>query len=526
MKKRILQAVRDCWYLPVFEHTTMKTLFKRILTIYNVLDVFELDSNSTIALYGRNSYNWIAIYIACLLKGVNLLVIHPKMNKLETVHILLLTNTNHIFIDPDLVSDDLGKALFVQTLISTEDLSVIFERNNSTNYETLAEILVSSEKNMNVDIKILDTFDEDDDGAVITATSGTEYGEPKWVESHHSSIGAFLTKAIVAVPFKEMNKVYSNVEFAESHFLTVLLPFVKGCILVGSKDQAEVVIEDTNSIESVWRNEVNYLYSKRVYSFLFSITWMKWLFKKIALLKMKSYYGKKLEALVVYNSTIHEEILSTLIGKFPIYTTYGSQETNQLVAINDFSTKVKRMPFAVGTALQNIFLNTTNEEELEISGTTLFERYVGDDSYTREVRYRDNYLTGDIGVTDPKSNVLFVYGRKKAIILNDFKLPVQLDKIERIIKSIPYIQEVIILLRRSIDQEERTVDKLILLVYPDINFVEAKGLGILHTESLMEIYRKKINQALDQPIQIDTVILMTESFLKTHDGKICRYYYS
>jgi len=515
MRNRILQAISEGWYLPVFEHILMKDFFKRILTIYNVLDVFELDEKSTVALYGSNSQNWIAIYLACLLKGVRLLIIHPNINKFEAVHIQLLTNTNHVFIDEELISKELGSNIFLRTLINIELLSVVYEKNDQTYFKTLAEIIVSSEETLNVDLRSLQAVIEDIDieSSIITATSGTENGEPKWVESSTESVTDLLNRAMSVVPFgRTIDKVFSRVEFADSHYLTVLLPFVTGCRFITNHKDAEIVIEDTTSIEDIWRKNVNYLYSKRVLSFLFSISWMKWLFKKIATLKMKSYYGKKLEALIIYNSVVNDELLLTLVGKLPIYTTYGSQETNQLVAINNYSTAKKRSPGAVG--LPGLSFITT-EDELEISGDTLFNNYVGDESYTREVRFRDNYVTGDIGFDDSNSNVLFVYGRKLARIQNEYKLPIQLDKLERIIKSIPYIEEVLFVKRHN---------KLALLVYPDVNFAETKKLGYLRFEELMKVYLNKINTEIGE--HIDGLIILDDPLLKTHDNKICRYFYS
>lgn len=523
MKKRILQAIREGWTLPVFEYVKMEIFFKRILTIYNILDVFNLDEKSTVALYGRNSSNWIAIYIACLLKGVRLLILHPNVNKLEAVHIMILTNTNHIFADVDLISEELGRNVFLRTIISSDSLEVVYERNDKTYFKALAEILVSSEQNLNVDLKTLNTLFEEDDviSSVITATSGTEFGTPKWVESDSNSISDLLTRAILEVPYSDLDTVYSNVEFAESHYLTVLLPFIKGCVFFGNKDDAEVIIEDTNSIEDIWRKNVSYLHGNRFLSFLFSIKWMHWLFKLVAVRKMWNYYGKKLKSLVIYNSVVSEDILSVLVGKMPIYTTYGSQETNQLVAINDYSSPKKRLPYAVGNALPGLILST-NEDELEISGKTLFNQYVGDIGYTRDVRFRDNYITGDIGFNDSESDVLYVYGRKSALVQNEFKLPIQLDKLERTIKSIPYFKDVVFISNLN----EKGIKKLILLVYPDIAFVETKGLGLLRLRELMKVYLFKINSGIEVHIHIDDIVIINVPLLKTQDGKICRYFYS
>jgi long-subunit acyl-CoA synthetase (AMP-forming) len=253
---------------------------------------------------------------------------------------------------------------------------------------------------------------------------------------------------------------------------------------------------------------------------LFTLSWTKVFFKKLARHAIKRYYGRRLKALVIYNSVVNEEILSTLIGKLPIYTTYGSQETNQLVAINDYSTKELCKSNAVGYALPGINI-TTFENELEISSSSLFDKYVGDESYTREVRFKDNYVTGDVGFVDSNTNVMFVYGRVSAIYHNEFKLPIQLDRLERIIKSIPYVKEVLLYAHKNELEKQR----LILLVYPDVNFVEAKGIGYLKLKELMRMYLSKINLELNNSVNIDGLRVVDIPLLKTHDGKVCRYYF-
>jgi hypothetical protein len=136
-------------------------------------------------------------------------------------------------------------------------------------------------------------------------------------------------------------------------------------------------------------------------------------------------------------------------------------------------------------------------------------------------------VTGDIGIVDTNTNVMFVYGRKSAIYHNEFKLPIQLDKLERTIKAIPYIGEVIFL---KVDQASSLpsgkTPKLILLVYPDINFSEAKRIGLLRLGELMKVYHSKINVELGNSLSIDDIVIVPSSFIKTQDGKICRYFYS
>ena len=513
MIKWILQVIKECWHSPVFDGIRMSTFFRKVLLVYNILETLEIDDKATIALYGNNSYNWIVIYIACLLSGVRLLIIHPSEKPIEVVHIMLLTDVHHVFIDKDLITETLGKNIFLNTLISIQSFRVVFESDKPNHFGTIIDTLVNSEQISNDLYPLLDSFDEDVKSSVITGTSGTENNHPKWVESSTDSISDLITKAIGVMPYNTMDTVYVKSDFADSHFVTVLLPFVKGCEFTGNKNHANIVIEDTNSIENMWYDEISYVYSKFWFSLLSSNKRLNCISDRIVAHKIKNYYGSELKKLMVYNNTINQGLLTLLAKYLPLVTTYGSQETNQLVAINNYSTKEKCKLYTVGTILPGMVITFCNEE-LEVTSSTLFTKYIGDPAYTREVRFRDNYVTGDIGFINSSDGVMTIYGRKSAIYYNAFKLPIQLDKLERIIKTIPYIKDAMI---------NQIHGKLYLVVYPNIEFGETKKLGYLRLRRLMKQYLIKINESLDNNCYLDDIILVEEPFLKTHDGKIRRF---
>src|SRR4030042_2391355 len=145
MRKKILLAIGESWFEEVFEYMSGEEFFKKILIVHSILKAFKCNNESTIALYGRNSMNWIVIYLACLLKGVRLLIIHPDQDDIEATHITLITNTSHIFIDDNLIKKGLVRNLFLKTIISIDTLSVLFERNDKSYFKVLAETITNIE---------------------------------------------------------------------------------------------------------------------------------------------------------------------------------------------------------------------------------------------------------------------------------------------------------------------------------------------------------------------------------------------
>ena len=524
MKREVLYAIKNLWFLPFLDNLKMRDVFKRIYVLFNTFEIFEIEKGDTIGLYGNNSFNWIIIYLTALIKGISIVIIHPNLKPLEVAHISLLKGINFLFIDKELLNEDLSKNIFLNTIIMIDPLEVVFERNNKHYYKNILSSLVEAEDSLRFSEKELYDFIEKNEkgfntSTITTATSGTENGLPKWVEVFINNVKSMVTMAREHLPFEELDKVYVNIPFAESHFLSVLLPTIKRCNFVGDPRNANVFIENTNTFENTWREIVDDIYTIPIISFLLTFPSMKWLFKRLAIYKMKKHYGKNIKSIIIYNSTVNEEIMSTLVGSLPIYTTYGSQETIQLVAINDYKTSERRKPFCVGRLLSHDIVCSTVEDVLELNSPALFNKYVGDKFYTREVKFNDNYVTGDIGFLRQDTRLLYIYGRQSAILENEFKLPIQADKIERILKAIPYIKELII----YSDREDHMLN---LLVYPNTNFVEAKGIGLVALKSLLLKYLDRINKILENNVQIKNIFISDYPLQKTTDDKICRYYYS
>lgn len=501
----------------MFENLKGSEFFTLIRIILRIFNMFAANDDTTVALYGANSRNWIVVYITCILKGVRLVIIPPKMSLIEVNHIIMITNTNYIFCDGQL-DKCIKRYLPLRTAINLEDLTVVWERNYPVEnlYKDKIEKLKLDESTSLSNLKLLQNQEDDESSVIITPTSGVEHHEVKWVETNTDSISILLTEARMALPYETMDKIFSRTEFASSHTVTVLLPFVEECTFVTSSLDADIVIEDSATMEAYWKVALYLLYGNSVISWFnpnfFNKNILDWFVSQ----RLRKFYSKNLKTVIIYNCTLHEEIIQTLRKKLPIITTYGSQETNQLVAVNDYSTKELRQPNAVGIVLPGIRVHVISNM-LEFSGCMLFDQYVRDTSTTEHVRFLDKYLSGDIGSYDPDKALLIVYGRKSAVFLNDFKFPVQLDKIERIIKTIPYFQDVLFVSDGN--------EGLILVVYPDPSFLETKKIGYLRLKELVKLYLNRINAELEDTIKITSISLSFEPLLKTHDGKIRRCYY-
>jgi len=517
MRNQILHSIKNNWYEEILPGIKMKDFFKQIYTVFSILSALKVDHSYKVGLFGERSFNWIAIYIATLLKGCSLVVVPHGMSKREVKHYLNVTEVNYLFID--------SKRKKCVNLQSIPFLKAIFNINNFTPVITRVDVhnLVLATTPITVDqipsyeLKDIEELFKvkytNDVITVITPTSATEWPNPKYVQSTASSIESLIIKSIDLLPYDLGDLVFSNVDFASSHYLSVLMPFIKGCIITDDLYNADVVIEDTKSFEKVWRDRVDSILENPILDFIFSGTIFRHLFSNLAVRRLKRHYnqGTKTKKIILYNNTVSERILDVVRGKLPLWATYGSQECNQLIAYNDYSSTILRQPNCVGHFIRG-FEYKVQDSELFLQSKSMFICYYGDEFWTNHVMNTIWYSSGDSAFID-NDRILFVYGRMKSIYTDKiFNFPIQLDNMERVINGNPYFKEV---------QVYPSIAGLELSVILDTAFIESKRIGLLKLQKVLKEHLKLINNGLASHQQL-TRIETTDYFPKTFDGKIKR----
>ena len=530
MREMIINAIKQNWHEDILPGVKMELFIRDVIPIYTLMETMGLnDGAGTVAITGENSKTWMAAYIAALLKGCTLVIVPKNMSKAAITHYLLITNTNLLITDNNNRSIiDKDKAFYKTPLLkgvyNAESFEWVWARTDIYN-QTIAI------SNLNREDVILNYKDIDnlftnlynnDVETVITPTSGVEYRGSKYVVSSMSSIKALIIKSIDLLPYDLGDKIYSNVDYSTSHYLTVLIPFIKGCVFTISPREAEVFIEDTQSIQTLWRQRVDSVLEVRFLHWLFVKTPFRRLFNGLAIRRLKSYFnkGNRLKSVMIYNWFGSERIISTLRGRLPLFTTYGSQECNQLIAYNDYSSAELKKTNCAGRFIRGYeYTIDPDFNELLLNSKSMFTHYHSDLDWTDSVMDALHYHTGDIAnVTS--DGILFVYGRKKRIFADNTGFNVNLDNMERIIKNIPYIDEAILVAFVKGSSIEFT-----LAIYPDEAFVESKRLGLLQLQKLFEDLSKKLQRDLVGDYKITRTLIKEKPFEKTFDGKIERHLY-
>ena len=515
MRDLILNIILHNWDKYIFPGIKMKSFFVDIYKFLTMLDVICLDDSYSIAIHSSRSRQWIALYLACYIKGVDFVVLSPNLERDTLFNTLNHIATHYLFIEQRLVSfnrTDMFRIPFLKGAYDIDTIKPISLRSDVYNdnishlsLNTLDDTFIDE----NIVLRLLEKYSRlDQESCVLNMTSGVSHTDTKLTLSSDRSILETVTKGFNVLPYHVLHTVYSEVEFAHSHIITVLIPFVKGCAFSETAEGADVIIESTETFEQKWYEEVESIFEAKFFYWLFKKRIFKGLFSKVAGRLIRKFYAN-FEHVIIYNGSVQERALNIAKRYLPLHVTYGSQETNQLMACNDFSAPAYRRPGDIGRPIGVITINKHGELRYESEG--VFELYLGDEPHTRYIRdvHRSRVLSGDNARIQEGSIIL--KGRMASVHKYNDRT-VNLDELERHFRSHPYIEECVLIPWKN--------NGVHLLVRVNQRLVEAHKMGVLEVTHILEKFYNAFKNDFEKHVVLANVSVSHEPFPKSFDGKI------
>jgi long-chain acyl-CoA synthetase len=155
--------------------------------------------------------------------------------------------------------------------------------------------------------------------------------------------------------------------------------------------------------------------------------------------------------------------------------------------------------------------------EIVTRGTNVMLGYYNNEEATRQVLDKDGwYHTGDLGEMSADGHI-FIKGRIKNMLLGSNGQNVYPEEIEDKLNSMMMVNECLIVQRNN---------KLVALVYPDMDEVSNMGLTNPDVETIMEQNLKELNNTLPAYCKIAEIKIHDEEFAKTPKKSIKRYMYN
>jgi long-chain acyl-CoA synthetase len=204
---------------------------------------------------------------------------------------------------------------------------------------------------------------------------------------------------------------------------------------------------------------------------------------------------------------------------FPLTVGYGTTECAPLISYSDFHDFV---PGSCGTPLPCMEVKILSSDpqnvagEIVTRGTNLMLGYYKNEEATKAAIDEDGwYHTGDLATMSSDGHI-FIRGRLKNMLLGANGQNVYPEEIEDKLNSMAMVSECIIVQRG---------DKLVALVYPDMEEAKAMEFTEEDLQNVMEQNRQELNNQLPVYSKISAFELQKQEFMKTPKKSIKRYLY-
>ena len=540
------KSFTENWELPALSDysrgntQTYGEMAEEIAKVHMLFESLGIKPGDKIALCGKDSANWVKIFMATVTYGAIIVPILSDFNPVDITHIVnhsgafLLFVSDHIWehMEPD-------KLLNVKGVISIEQkkpLHEVAEVELSRNLRLLKRRFKRKYPDgyKAQDVKYIDR--DNSEVAEINYTSGTT-GFSKGVMLTGENLAGNVCFGIYAKLFIRGSHTLSFLPLAHAYgcAFDMLTPLAQGVhvYILGKTPSPRVLLKAMADVkpklviavplilEKIYKNQILPMISKGAMRWTLAVPFLDTLIYSKIRKKLVDAFGGEFSQVIVGGAALNHEVEEFLHKiKFPFTVGYGMTECGPLISYSPWN------EFIVGSAgktipvMESKILSDDPENvpgEICVRGTNRMKGYYKNKAATDAVIDKEGWLhTGDIG-TRSADGVLFLRGRNKTMILSASGQNIYPEEIEAKLNNMPYVAESLIVERDG---------KLVGLVYPDYEATDKLGYGIADLDDLMENVRKELNKIVAPYEQITKIILMPNEFEKTPKRSIKRFLYT
>ena len=514
---------------------------RKIEKLHIMFESSGVKRGDKIALCGRNSAGWAAAFLATLTYGAVAVPILHEFTA-DQIHIIVNHSESKILFAGDVVSTqvDPTKMPDIEGIIYIPDYSVLFSRSDKLTYarEHLNEMFGKKyPKYFRQEHVEYYKEQSPDELAMINYTSGTT-GFSKGVMIPYRALWSNFDFACHAMGdnVAKGSNVLSILPMAHMYGMAFefIYEFLRGCHIyyltrvpspaIIAKAFADihpaVVIAVPLVIEKIVKKKVLPQIQNNRMRLLLSMPVINKKVRQAIRQKVVESFGGNFFEVIIGGASFNQEVEQFLKSiDFPYTVGYGATECAPIICYEDYR---KFVPGSCGKAVihNEIKIDSADPEnipgEILVKGMNVMLGYYKNEEATRQTLDKEGwYHTGDLGVMDAEGNV-FIKGRSKYMLLGANGQNIYPEEIEDKLNSMALVNESIVI------QEG---DKLVGLVYPDID--EAHNMGFSNDDlvSIMEQNRKELNNALPAYSKLTSIRIHNEEFEKTPKKSIKRFLY-
>ena len=541
----IEQSIKDNWLLDALTDYKGATLqyhdvARKIEKLHIMMDAAGIRKGDRIAVCGRNSAHWAVAFLATLTYGAVVVPILHEFNG-EQIHNIVNHSGSRLLFVGDYVVNIIDEKEMpeLEGILNLPDFSLYVSHNEKLTdaRERLNELFGS---------KFPNAFRRDDvhwymgtpeELCMINYTSGTT-GFSKGVMLPYRALWGnvdFCQKKL-APHMPKFSNTLSILPMAHMYGMAIefLFPFCSGyhlhfltrlpspaVIAEAFKDVCpDVVVAVPLIIEKIIRKRVFPKIQSNAMKLLLQMPVVQKKVKERICQEVYAAFGGRAYEVIVGGAPLNQEIEQFLRSiDFPITVGYGTTECAPLISYSDYHDFV---PGSCGTPLPCMEVKIVSsdpehiEGEIVTRGTNVMLGYYKNEEATRKAIDDEGwYHTGDLA-TMSKDGHIFIRGRLKNMLLGANGQNVYPEEIEDKLNSMAMVSESIIVQRG---------DKLVALVYPDMDEARAMGFSKEDLENIMEENRQNLNATLPIYSKIQGLELQEREFMKTPKKSIKRYLY-
>lgn len=518
-----------------------KDVARKIEKLHILFENSGVEHGDKIAICGRNCASWAVVFLATLTYGA---VAVPVLHEFtaDQIHNIVNHSEAKLLFVGDVVATviDPTKMPSLEGIVYIPDYSLVVSRTDKLTYarEHLNE-LFGKKYPKAFRQQHISYYKEKDPSelALINYTSGTT-GLSKGVMLPYRALWSNIdfAKGVLGKTIKKGDNTISILPMAHMYGMSFefLFEFLHGChvfyltrvpspaiIAQAFKDvKPAIVIAVPLVIEKIIRKKVFPQIQNTKVKLLMKMPGVGKKVKKRICEQVYQAFGGNLYEVIIGGAALNQEIESFLKDiDFPFTVGYGATECAPIITYSDWHDFV---PMSCGREVvhMEVKIDSENPEtvpgEILARGLNVMLGYYKNDEATAQTIDKDGwYHTGDLGLMDKGGNV-FIKGRSKNMLLGPNGQNIYPEEIEDKLNSMTFAMESVVVQRDG---------KLVGLVHPDFDEVQAMGLSRDDLQSLMEENRVQVNANLPVYCKIAAIEIHDEEFEKTPKKSIKRYLY-
>ena len=540
-------SFKENWALPALsdygenKSLSFGELAEKIARLHILFEECQIRQGDRIALIGKDCSNWCIVYMATITYGAVIVPILQDFNPNDVQHIINHSESVLLF-SSDKIWKSLNKEKMpgIRAALSLDSFNCIYCKEGDKVVEALSQLndlFVKKYPKGFSEGDIRYVSKDNDEIVLMNYTSGTT-GFSKGVMLTGNNLAGNVTYAkTLDLLFKgERELCFLPLAHAYSCAFNLLVPMAFGThvYLLGKLPSPKVLLKAFADVkpnliltvplilEKIYKKMIAPQLNKRTVKMALSIPLVRnQVYAKIRN-KLVDALGGEFREIIVGGAAMNQEVADFLHRiNFPYTIGYGMTECGPLISYDNHKEYVLTSCGQILKGIMRVRIDSKdpyNEVgEIQVKGENVMKGYYKNEEATRNAFTEDGWLkTGDLGTID-KNNRIYIRGRNKTMLLSSNGQNIYPEEIESKLNNLPFVLESIVVERNG---------KLVGLVYPDYEAVDAAGISHDRIDDIMKQNRKDLNKLLAPYEAVSSLIVHPTEFEKTPKKSIKRYFYS